>query len=144
VTPLSGREPSIARPPRASLVSRRILSLLLSLWFTVITVSPERVHTCPTHSAPVAADASDSDDHGGHGGHGGHAEHATTPDERAPDDHGCRCIGSCTIATGAAAPSVPGLLVSIAAAADPGLPDHEYAVVERSHRLPFANGPPRA
>jgi hypothetical protein len=104
----------------------RVLATFVAIWFAVMAVEPGALHACPRHDGQVASEH-------GSGGHG-HTQHQ------------CTCIGDCCTLTPAALaagpvdlPDLPVVATYVASSPEPGV-----VVAPTQHRLPFANGPPRA
>jgi hypothetical protein len=128
----------------------RAFAALLLLWFTVGTVEPAALHSCPVHGWPAAAPA-----HAPAGGaahvaddHAAVAHHA--PARPAPDHDGghrcCTCIGDCSGAgTVTGIPSAS--LALVPTTTGPARVERPHAATRRvaspAALLPFATGPPR-
>jgi hypothetical protein len=119
---------------------RRILAALFALWFTVLTVEPARLHSCPMHGGLDAG----GPEHGQPASHTSHGDHQSSESGAPAERHSCNCIGSCATAAAPVAPFTPLLDVAEKSATSPGLPALTRPSVAVAHAIPFANGPPRA
>jgi hypothetical protein len=127
--------------------ARRTLSTLLVVWFTVVTVEPAALHSCPVHGAPVAAMLTPAT-----AAHHGQApsviEHAPGADHgqrHEGDSHQCACIGDCSASNPAATLPDARILVVPVALRDPApaVPHVERPPATAPDFLrPYANGPP--
>src|SRR5262245_31400479 len=119
----------------------RTFALAAGLWFTVMTVVPEGVHACPSHTNAADATASAASQ----SGHGHHGAAPASQETQHGNEH-CTCVGQCCVSAPIALASRSIELQETLAAStrDNGLPDHEYAPVAAQHVLPFALAPPIA
>ena len=137
--------PQFRAVPRLPLMHRtlnRSLSAFLAIWFLLVMLGPEAVHSCPVHSSVSGA-------HSGHGS-GVSAEHNMAAHNvehiPAPEtlDKGCNCPGDCA-ATSLAALKAPTTTVPVPPAV---LRVRTTAYVKSAAAphpdfvLPFAIGPP--
>jgi hypothetical protein len=125
---------------------RRVLVLLLSLWFTVYIGEPEWVSPCPTHDGVAAAQMAGAA-HEGHGGHG--AVHGASSDRQGAAHtpggaHQCHCPGPCCGASAATIAERVGLPLGeqLASRLARIAPTADVVPAGAPHVLPFANGPP--
>src|SRR3954467_5510981 len=118
-------------------IAHRLFAALFGLWFTVLTVDPTRVYSCPMHDG-VAAPS----EHSGHAGHASHAQHESSGhDHGAPrGGHACTCLGACASAAAPSAPATPTFAVVVVRVSEPGLREITRAVVSVPFATPFANG----
>src|SRR4051812_44362945 len=117
-------------------IARRFFAALFGLWFTVLTVEPARVYSCPMHDGVAARSA-----HSGHAGH--HTGGSSGHDHGAPQSgHACTCLGACASAAAPSAPATPTFAVVVVRVSDSGLREITRAVVSVAFATPFANGPP--
>jgi hypothetical protein len=128
----SGRQNIPASPMTTPL--RRFFAALFALWFTVLTVEPARVHSCPTHGGLAAGS-----EHA-HAGHSGHGAHGSAPAKR----HGCNCLGSCATPAAPPSPRLSFVRFAVITADAPGLEELERPITSVAYAIPFGNGPPRA
>jgi hypothetical protein len=111
---------------------RRLLAVLLAIWFPLYAVEPAALVACPMHGAPHAAAAE---------------HHAPTGSHDAPASHHCTCLGDCCASTVAmstpelVAPIVPATLVAVRVVVRA---PSSYAPRAAEHALPFATAPPLA
>jgi len=117
---------------------KRSFAAFLGIWFLLVMIEPEAIHSCPVHSAGVSP------------GHASHPAHNTS----AKGHHGsgekshaiCSCPGDCTAGAPNALPSRAASLVdSPTLFGSVQLP--LFQVAARSapdFLLPFAIGPPAA
>jgi hypothetical protein len=116
----------------------RIGAGLIALWFTVVTVEPARLHSCPMHDGLAIATPEHA--HGSHAGHMGHG----SPESPDSQKHGCSCIGSCATASTPALPTTVSFEVVEVSAESHGIADLSRPAARVAFVLPFGNGPPRA
>jgi len=115
---------------------KRSFAAFLSIWFLLVMVEPEAVHSCPVHSGVAS---------GAQAGHAGH-HMAAGEDHHSPGkSHSqCSCPGDCAGTTAFILPSSPARIgdasVRVADAATFVLRSHRQSRVE--FLLPFAIGPP--
>ena len=135
----AGRTTVEPRLMRRSL-SRRLLSLVLSLWIPLFMGGAESIVRCPTHDGTTMAASQSS------GSTTDAASHDHGPSHSAPGDNGHSCLCPGPSCCPPAVAVVPGLqvpmaqIVAIHAAAS-------VATLERlssatDHVLPFATAPP--
>jgi hypothetical protein len=119
-------------------VLHRSVAAFMALWFTVVTVEPARLHTCPMHDGLAMT--------GGmamaHAGHSAYAHHAPADQDSAK--HTCSCLGSCATSAAPAVPPTISFEVLVLEAAGLGVVEHSRPVAPTAFALPFGNGPPRA
>jgi hypothetical protein len=114
----------------------RAFRLLLSVWFLVVLVEPEAVHSCAVHASPVSA----GEDHSAHGG----SVHQTG-DDGSYSSAVCSCPDDC--AAGSAALQLSRIERHVAVAiveAETTQPTTQVVslAIPPPFLLPFANGPP--
>ena len=127
---------------RFTVMLRRSFAAILSVWFLLVLVEPQAVHSCPVH---------DGSAHGSHAAqpaqdHASHASHSGGQDSSAPvEATHCSCPGDC------AASSLGYAIVSAASAVEidaaswnePALRPAVARVASRAPvLLPVATGPP--
>ena len=115
---------------------KRPLAAFLGMWFLLVMIEPESVHSCPVHSAALSA---------GHSAHAGH--HAATQSHHQSHDKSkaaCSCPGDCTASSIKALPSTAEHLAdaSIQTAASAHAFAESIRVTHPDFFLPFAIGPP--
>jgi hypothetical protein len=115
---------------------KRPLAAFLGLWFLLVMIEPESIHSCPVHSASVG---------GAHAGHAGH-HGARAGDHKSHDKSKavCSCPGDCTASAFNALPSVKAE-IAFASAIDAASQQPLAESVQLTHAdflLPFAIGPP--
>jgi hypothetical protein len=122
---------------------KRSFAAFLGIWFLLVMIGPEAVHSCPVHSSVS-------------GGHAGHSSKAPTEhhmgsahsadDAPAPktSSAACSCPGDCAVTSLAAlkAPTTtvpaPPAVLRVRTFAD----DHSAVAPHPDLVLPFAIGPP--
>ena len=113
---------------------RRPLAAFLGLWFLLVMIEPESVHSCPVHSAASSA----------HAAHSSH--HAASQDHHSKDASGaqCSCPGDCAASSANALPSAGPILARLATVefSDRAPRAVSYAPRAPEFFLPFAIGPP--
>jgi hypothetical protein len=113
---------------------KRPLAAFLGLWFLLVMIEPEAVHSCPVHSATPAS----------HLAHWSH--HAATQDHHSKDASAskCSCPGDCAASSMSALPSAASTLASVALVeVSDRVPRAVSITLEsRDFFLPFAIGPP--
>jgi hypothetical protein len=109
---------------------RRLLAVLLAIWFPLYAAEPAALVACPMHGASHTAAAE---------------HHAPAGSHDAPASHHCTCLGECCAST--VALSAPEIIASFV----PATVVAERAVVQvatshaprvAEHALPFATAPP--
>ena len=117
---------------------KRPLAAFVGMWFLLVMIEPESVHSCPVHSAKIGA------------GQSGHAQHhgATQSHHHSSDKSGatCSCPGDCTGSAFKALPSAAseiGTAATVITASHNPLADSFYPP-RFDFLLPFAIGPPAA
>lgn len=120
---------------------KRPLAAFLGLWFLLVMIEPESVHSCPVHSAAMGAG------HSAHSGHSGH--HGATQAGHQSHDKSkafCSCPGDCTSSVFKALPSAAQELadaaIIVAASRNP-IAD-SIQLTRTAFLQPFAIGPPAA
>lgn len=130
---------------------KRSLSALLGIWFLLVFIGPETVHSCPVHSSVSGTHsghggAASTQHHMKAGGHGAHEPVQGAQQSSAPKTStlACSCPGDCAATTLAAlktpattVPPLPAVLRGRAAASVDSPADPHPDLV-----LPFAIGPP--
>ena len=115
---------------------KRPLAAFLGIWFLLVMIEPESVHSCPVHSEKVGAS------HSGHAGHHAAAQsnHQSHNDSAAQ----CSCPGDCTNTTVKALPSVAQEIVAstILVATSGNRFTESIHLPTSDFLLPFAIGPP--
>jgi hypothetical protein len=131
----------------------RIVAAVFAVWFTVFTVQPASVHSCPTHGGAAHGGVAQS----AHAGHVHHAGMATTnetggaaaathapagPDHQS--SHRCTCPDAgCCSAVLALVPFATPVAVAGEVAVVASFDWRNDEVVERGdHVLPFPTAPP--
>lgn len=114
---------------------RRVLGLILALWFAIGMVEPPLLHRCPMHDGVGAWPMS----------HEGHAHQSHAPGGHS-GPHQCTCPGSCCVAPALALPvaRVAAAPLVVIDAGEPWTPPLALVPSSAPHALPFANGPPHA
>jgi hypothetical protein len=114
---------------------KRPLAAFLGIWFLLVMIEPDSIHSCPVHSAAAA----------GHSAHAGH--HAAAPGHHKSSNTSaalCSCPGDCASSAFSALPSGSSALVEqrIVAVADGALLERRFRLEQPDFFLPFAIGPP--
>jgi hypothetical protein len=115
---------------------KRPLAAFLGMWFLLVMIEPESVHSCPVHSATLS---------GGHPAHTAHhsaaQSHHQSPDKPAA---ACSCPGDCAASTFNAVPSTADNLVDTSSqfAEAAHVSVESIRVSQPDFFLPFAIGPP--
>jgi hypothetical protein len=114
---------------------KRGFATLMGLWFLLVVIEPEAVHSCPVHTAASASQSAH-----GHHVHGTDNEGAQKKSSHAV----CSCPGDCAASEFGALPSrPPNVEPLIISSVKAPLPAADSLAVERADLLlPFAIGPP--
>jgi hypothetical protein len=114
---------------------KRPLAAFLAIWFLLVMIEPESVHSCPVHSAAASS-------HSGHAGHHGIATgHHSSKDKSSAI---CSCPGDCTATGFSALPSDAHRLAQVVTERAPSRvhPGVSAELEQPDFLLPFAIGPP--
>jgi len=118
--------------------AKRPFAAFLGIWFLLVMIEPEAIHSCPVHSAGVSS---------GHSSHSAHNAAAMGHHQSSHNSHAiCSCPGDCTAGAANALPSrAASLAESQTIVASVALPRVESAARSApDFLLPFAIGPPAA
>jgi hypothetical protein len=132
-------------------ILHRGLAAVFALWFTVFTVEPARMHSCPMHDGS-GGEVSRVGAHAAHAAHAGHmgmathegASHLSQPSAPEPHQaHHCTCPDRCCCSAVPAMPAAAGRVAATGGGRDAVVASGYVAVVRRAeYVLPFANAPP--
>lgn len=119
----------------------RLLTALWALWFAVALIEPTGIHQCPVHGNAAAADMGSMAgmDMGGMSMSHDQAHQGDQSQHSAQ----CTCLSQCCSAPSFVASkraTIPERIVALAA--ERPFADAPCPAIERTHALPFANGPP--
>jgi hypothetical protein len=114
---------------------RRPLAAFVGLWFLLVMIEPEAVHSCSVHGAKASVAA-------GHPGH--HMSGGEQHESQKSREPVCSCPGDCTASSFNALPqSLAHIQSSVAFRAELRIPIETRPYVNRADLLlPFAIGPP--
>jgi hypothetical protein len=114
---------------------KRPLAAFVGLWFLLVMIEPEAIHSCQVHGATGSATAA----HGGHHMSGGEQH-----ESQKTRDAVCSCPGDCAASSFSALPqSVPQVQSNLSYRADLRIRTETRRYFERADLLlPFAIGPP--
>ena len=115
---------------------KRPIAAFVSLWFLLVMIEPEAVHSCPVHTAASPSASA------GHSGH--HAADAGQSETDKPSHAICSCPGDCNAPAPRALPQAIARLDAIVVLrSERALRTEDGKTLDRFYRLlPFAIGPP--
>ena len=114
---------------------KRPVAAFIGLWFLIVMIEPEVVHSCPVHGRTSSAGAA----------HAVHHVPASTQDKSDNSSHGlCSCPGDCAQSSSVAISVVfPEVDAIVAIVSEPAIAVSESSFPERADLvLPFSIGPP--
>ena len=114
---------------------RRSIAAFVSLWFLIVMIEPQAVHSCPVHTPAPAA----SGDHSQH-----HTAGTGDPDSSNATHGTCSCPGDCAASSVGSLPTTPARVEALVVFRIESAPGTAASVrLERFDLLlPFAIGPP--
>ena len=114
---------------------KRPLAALVSIWFLVVMIEPEAVHSCRVHGSASSPGAA-------HAGH--HMAGAGQHESQKTSAAVCTCPGDCAASSFSTIPrSLPHIEATVAFRTEPRIALEGRAHFERADLvLPFAIGPP--